>query len=300
MTTYGDDSQYDLTAKNNNAATVSSGVVPGVNGYIFDLFQADVSLAVDPSYAAALAGGEGFDAVHAVAVFDLSAEMFNNLFFITVDSSDIDDTSANDIIFSIDGSNFEYPFLEDDGGSDVSMEFSNSTVKFGAKNNQYVDQSLKKDIIRHIAHEITGGYAVADIFSNEEQLIQDVVDRDEDLHTKLHTAIDALQVGGSYTVDQIVNIADPDQKRFFSVARALFGINMNDVGGRQQAIYEDLSNNSVDSNGDPLASVTVSLKFKVGDAIALRIQYDPNSSPVSGMGDNTISSRSYKILIPLS
>ena len=114
MTTYGDDSQYDLTAKNNNAATVSSGVVPGVNGYIFDLFQADVSLAVDPSYAAALAGGEGFDAVHAVAVFDLSAEMFNNLFFITVDSSDIDDTSANDIIFSIDGSNFEYPFLEDD------------------------------------------------------------------------------------------------------------------------------------------------------------------------------------------
>lgn len=312
MTTYGDEPQYDLTAENNNAATVSSGVVPGVNGYIFDLFEADVSLAVDPSYAAALGGGEGFAAVNAVAVFDLSAEMFNNLFFITVDSSDIDDTSANDIIFSIDGSNFEYPFLEKDGASDVSMAFSNSTVKFGAVNNQYFDQSLKKDIIRHVAKSITGGYAVADIFSNEQQLIDDVVDRDEDLHTKLHTAIGALQTGGSYTVDQIVDISDNDQKRFFSVARALFGINMNDVGGRQQAIYEDLSNNSVDSTtGEPLASVTVSLKFKVGDAIALRIQYDPNSSPVGGdtngdgiglggMGNNSIPSRSYKILIPLS
>lgn len=313
MTSYGNDDRYDLTAKNTYAATESSDAVPGVNGFIFDLFQADVSLTEDPSFAAALQGGTGFDAVNAVAVFDLSAEMFNNLFFITVDSSDIDDTSVNDILFSIDGSNFKYPFLEKDGVNDVSMAFSNSTVKYGAKNNQYVDQSLKKDIIRHIAKSITGGYAVADIFSNEAQLIQDVVDRDDDLHTKLHTAIGDLQDGGSYTVDQINSTnLDSDQLRFFQVAQSLFGINMNDVGGRQQTIYEDLSNNSVDNTtGEPLASVTVSLKFKVGDAIALRIQYDPNSSPVGGadtdgttglggMGNNAIPSRSYKILIPLS
>ena len=305
MTTYGDDSSYNLTAANSFAATVSSGDVPSVNGYIFDLFQADVSLAVDPSYAAALAGGSGFAEVDAVALFDLSASVFNNLFFITVDSSDVNDTANTDVVFSIDGSQFEYPFIEDDGGgNDVSMAFSSSTVKFGAVNNQYVDQSLKKDIIRHIAKEITGGYAVADIFSNESGLVQDVVDRDVDLHGKLHTAISALQDAGSYTVDQInsIDIPDADQLRFFEVAQSLFGINVNDSGGRQQVLYEDLSNNSVDSNGDPKASVTVPLTFKVGDAIALRIHYDPNSSPVSGggMGQNTISSRSYKILIPLT
>lgn len=308
--TYGDDPSYNLTAQSSYAATLSSGVVPGIDGYVFDLFQADVSLGVDPSYAAALEGGQGFAEVNAVAVFDLSADMFNNLFFITVDSSDIDDTSQNDIIFSIDGSNFQYPFLEKDGVNDVSMAFSKSTVKYGAVNNQYVDQSLKKDIVRHIAKSITGGYAVADIFSNEGQLIQDVVDRDDDIHDKLHYAIGQLQQGGSYTVDQIQDISDNDQKRFFSVAQALFGINMNDVGGRQLQIYEDLSNNSVDANGNALASVTASLKFQVNDAIALRIEYAPHSSPVGGadvngnglggMGNNPIPNRSYKILIRLS
>ena len=309
--TYGDDASYNLTAQSTYAATLSSGVVPGIDGYVFDLFKADVSLGVDPSYAAALDGGEGFAEVNAVATFDLSADMFNNLFFITVDSSDIDDASANDVIFSIDATDFQYPFLEKDGVNDVSMAFSNSTVKYGAINNQYVDQSLKKDLIRHIAKSITGGYAVADIFSNEKQLLDDVEDRDDDIHGKLHTAIGNLQ-GNSYTVDQIVDISEPDEKRFFSVARALFGINMNDVGGRQLDIYEDLSNASVDpTTGEPLASVTIPLKFKKNDAIALRIEYAPHSSPVGGdtngdgvglggMGNNPIPNRSYKILIPLS
>lgn len=301
MTTYGDDASYSsLITGNDFAATLSTGDVPNVNGYIFDLFQADVSLAVDPSFAAALPGGSGFGDVSAIATFDLSASVFNNLFFITVDSSDIDDSSVNDVIFSIDGTQFEYPFVIDEGAGDVSMSFSNATVKYGAVNNQYFDQSLKKDVVRHIAKSITGGYAVADIFSNESSLIADVSNQDVQIHNKLNTAIETLKQGGSYTIDQIANINDPDQKRFFQVAQALFGINMNDTGGRQLDIYEDLSNNSVDSSGNPKASVTVPLRFKVNDAIALRIQYDPKSSPVSGMGNNQIPSRSYKILITLS
>lgn len=296
----GDNGDYQsLTTDSSFAATLYTGAASEINGYVFDLFQADVSLTLDPSFAAALPGGTGFTAVDAIATFDLSASVFNNLFFITVDSSDINNDDNTDVIFSIDGSAVQYPFM--DGG--ISMEFSNSTVKYGAKNNQYVDQSLKKDIIRHIAHEITGGYAVADIFSNESELIADVESRDDKLHESLHASIDALKdVSGGYTVDEIPNIGDDDQRRFFQVAQSLFGINVNDTGtgGRQEALFADLSNASVDSNGNALASVTVPLKFTVGDAIALRIQYDPNSSPVSGMGSNPISSRSYKILIPLS
>ena len=184
-----------------------------------------------------------------------------------MDSSDINNDDNTDVIFSIDGSAVQYPFVEASGGSDVSMAFSNSTVKFGAKNNQYVDQSLKKDLIRHIAHSITGGYAVADIFSNESELIADVVSRDAKLHESLHASIDALKnVTGGYTVDQInsTDITDDDQLRFFQVAQSLFGINVNDTGsgGGQEALFSDLSDASVDSNGDPLASVTVPLKFR--------------------------------------
>lgn len=305
MTTYGDDASYSsLLADNNFAANVSSNEIPNVNGYIFDLFQADVSLTVDPSFAAALEGGTGFTGIDAVAVFDLSAEVFNNLFFITVDSSDIDDTSSNDVIFSVDAANVQYPFVEDDGaGNDVSMAFSNSTLKNGAINNQYVDQSLKKDLIRHVAKSITGGYAVADIFSNESALINDVVAQDIEIHTSLHQSIDTLKnVTGGYTVDEIPDISDNDERRFFQVAQSLFSINVNDTsaGGRQERVFEDLSNASVDSSGNAKATVTVPLKFTVGDAIALRIQYYPSSSPVPGMGSNTVSSRTYKILIPLS
>ncbi len=298
----GDNSDYQsLTTDSSFAATLYTGDASEITGYVFDLFQADVSLTLDPSFAAALPGGTGFAAVNAIATFDLSASVFNNLFFITVDSSDIDNVEGNDVVFSIDGSAVQYPFID----SGVSMEFSNSTVQYGAVNNQYVDQSLKKDIVRHIAKSITGGYAVADIFSNESELIADVVSQDDSLHNTLNTAIDALKsITQGYTVDQInaTDISDTDQLRFFQVAQSLFGINVNDTGagGRQEALFADLSNESVDANGDPLASVTVPLKFKVGDAIALRIQYDPNSSPVGGMGDNTIPSRSYKILIPLS
>ena len=304
--TYGDNSDYQsLTTDSSFAATLYTGAASEIDGYVFDLFQADVSLTLDPSFAAALPGGSGFTAVDAIATFDLSASVFNNLFFITVDSSDINNDDNTDVIFSIDGNNVQYPFVEASGASDVSMAFSNSTVKYGAVNNQYVDQSLKKDIVRHIAKSITGGYAVADIFSNESELIADVESRDVSLHDTLNAAIDTLKnVTGGYTVDQIKDtvITDSDQLRFFQVAQSLFGINVNDTGtnGRQEALFADLSNASVDSSGNALASVTVPLKFKIGDAIALRIQYDPNSSPVSGMGSNRVSSRSYKILIPLS
>ena len=299
----GDNSDYQsLTTDSSFAATLYTGAASEITGYVFDLFQADVSLTLDPSFAAALPGGTGFAAVDAIATFDLSASVFNNLFFITVDSSDIDNVEGNDVVFSIDGSAVQYPFID----SGVSMEFSNSTIKFGAVNYQYVDQSLKKDIVRHIAKSITGGYAVADIFSNEAELIADVELRDANLHGTLGSAIDSLKaVTEGYTVDQInsTDISDSDQLRFFQVAQSLFGINVNDTGagGRQEALFADLSNASVDSTtGEPLASVTVPLKFTAGDAIALRIQYDPNSSPVGGMGDNAIPSRSYKILIPLS
>ena len=115
MATPGNNPNYDLTAANTVATNFfNAGSIPGVDGYVFDLFEADISLTVDPSYAEALTGGAGFGVVDAVASFDLSAESFNNLFFITVDSSDIDDTSVNDVVFSVVSSEFQYPFVKNE------------------------------------------------------------------------------------------------------------------------------------------------------------------------------------------
>ena len=307
----GNNPDYDeLLSSSNNAYTITNGAAIDISGYVFDLFKADVSINVDPSYAVATFVADTFADVDAIALFDVSVSAFNNLFFITVDSSDIDDASANDIVFSIDPS-FENPFVPDG----VSMEFSSADVIHGAVNYRYTDQVLKKDVVRHLAKEITGGYAVADIFSNEEELINDVVGRDAEIHTQLDTAIstivnDVTNGRRGRTIDQFDDAAlSEDEKRFYKVAHTLFGLSINDPGGRQEQIYKDLSDASVDASGNPnvgQTTTTIPLRFIVGDAIALRISYDPKSSPVGGgnaagggMGDNPISNRSYKLILRL-
>lgn len=287
---------YDVLASDASNSVYEGGGATGITGYIFELFQADISLTVDPSFAAAIFQTDSFAAVDAVATIDVSLASFNNLFFITVDSSDIDDTSADDVIFSIDSS-FTNPFTVDG-----SMVFSDATVQAGNVNVRYADQALKKDVVRHIAKEVTGGYAVADIFSNEGSLLNDVVDRDVEIHTQLNAAIDGIRSDNDgVTVNEIAGIPDADQKRFYQIAHSLFGLTVNDPGGRQATLYTDLSNASVDTDGTPIdqTTVTVPLKFIAGDAIALRISYDPASSPVSGLGSNTIENRSYKIILRL-
>ena len=75
MTTYGDDSNYsNLQEGGGYAVRAGSDVASAIStvsntGYVFDLFQADISLAVDPSYAAALLDGEGFTDIQAASVW---------------------------------------------------------------------------------------------------------------------------------------------------------------------------------------------------------------------------------------
>jgi hypothetical protein len=261
-----------------------------ITGYVFELFEADVSLGVDPSFAQALLTGSGFSDVDAVAEMIATASSFDDLIQITVDSSDIDDVLGTDIEYSITGNN---PFS--------SLAYSEAIVMAGEVNSTYNNQDLKKDLVRHVAKSITGGYAVADIFTNEAELLDDVVLRDPDIATDIGNVISDIQSVGNKTSDTF-NTLEAPAKRFYEVAQSLFQIIINDESGRQPQLFEDLSNNSVDVNGYPNSDgmTTVPLRFKAGDAIALRVSYDPNSSPVDGLGGNSIPNRSYKILIRLT
>lgn len=292
--TYGDDTTYSGLAATHSTAVYDDATS---GGYVFDLFEMDLSLNVDPSFAAALTGFTGFTEVSAVAQIDVSASKFNNIFSITTDSSDIDDIEDSDIKFSVE-STFTYPFVD---SGDVSLAFSNAQIKYGAINNQYLDQSLKKDVVRNIAKSITGGYAVADIFSNEEELLNDVSNQDISMHDNFFQIINSVkELDQSYTVNAFGDLT-ADQARVLKTAQALFTVNATDDGGpRQDALFADLSNASVDASGNAKSETTVSLKFSVGDTIALRIQYDPNDSSAPGMGENPVNSRSYKILLKLT
>lgn len=285
----------DLSSSVSAAYTAST--VTEISGYVFDLFEMDVSMTVDPSYATAILSSSGFATVDAVATLDMSASAFSNLFFITVDSSDIDNTPKDDIVFSIDPS-FVNPFT-----TPTDIAFSEAVVKGGGINPNYIDQRLKKDMIRHIAFSITGGYAVADIFSNEDALLTDVVNRDDDIHEDISAAIntlltDATSAGGGRTTDQFANNTTAAVERFYRVAQSLWALSSND-GNRIGGIHALLAANS-DENS---LTTTIPLQFAPGDAIAIRVNYipatvDPNAVP--GMGTNTIKERSYKIIVVLS
>ena len=268
--------------------------ITGVTGYIFDLFESDVSFTVDASFAQAILAGIGFAAVDAVASIDASAADFNNLFFITLDSSDVDDVSSADVQFSIEKGYASYsnPF------GDIS--YSQSTVQSGVVNSAYGTTLLDRDLVRHVAREITGGYAAADIFSNEQALVDDVISRDVEVGNDISTIIDDISSAGRVTTAEFSGL-NTAQERFFNIANTLFAINVANSapGERLDQIYADLSAGAGYTT-DSTASITVPLRFAVGEAIAIRVNYGAKESPAPGMGRNEIGDRSYKILIVLS
>ena len=174
------------------------------------------------------------------------------------------------------------------------MAFSNATVEAGNINSQYADQAIKKDMVRHQAFSITGGYAVADIFSNENALVTDISDLDADIHADISGVIDEILAAGGKTTDAFSSVGS-DAERFYVISHSLWSINSNDEN-RISRIHTDLAAASTSTS----TTTTIPLKFEPGDAISMRIRYDPKTTPAPGMGGNEISTRSYKILIVLT
>ena len=272
------------------------------------MFASDVSMTVDPSFAIAVADYQGHPEVDAIAEVSYPASTFDDLISVILDSADICDNDISDVKFSVNSVN---PFS--------NIVFSNSAIKNGSENITYLDQSLPSDMVRHIAKDVTGGYAVADIFTNESELRNGIVALDAELAQDISGEIDALN---SFTtesgVDMATALASNTNDLFFTSAHTLFQLTMSasvsDVSGRWHQFLDDLSNNSTvlgsgtgtdaavgatDVSSDHVEIVKVPLKFLPGDAIAIRVQYDPgaNNPP---LGSNVITPRSYKLLVSLT
>ena len=308
-----------ITGEDNSGSII--GTTDDVGGnYIFDFFAADVSMTVDPSFAVQLQSLVGLEDVSAIAQVMTPVETFDGLISLILDSADINDLSAQDIRFMINSDN---PFS--------GFNLSDSTIKYGAENTTYADQSIPSDMVRHIAKDITGGYAVADIFTNEAEMRDDIVSLDASLVEDISASIDNLATltsaattgdqGGVQFADAIA-ATGAGQAMFFTSVHTLFSLTMgSSVGGDDNAkerflnFLEDISNDGVvvDDSGvvvdtsdvtvvqgtDPAKFVKVPLRFVRGDAIAVRINYRPASEqPV--IGNNPINERSYKVLIELT
>lgn len=268
-----------------SASTLTVYQESGQSGYTFELlgFDASNSLTVDPSFAQAIAQAAGLGAVDAIVDIDVSATDFDGMFQIKLDSSDILDASASDIYYGV-SADFSYPDLSYSAGT-VSTGNMNSTAGY--------NQTLEYDLVRHLAYRVTGGYAAADIFSNEAALRADVASRDASFNSSFQTVLDGLETAGFKTVDNITNSSSSE----LIAAVNLLTVTLNDSTSsyaRRTTLLSDISSAGASVTGE----IQVPLKFVAGDQLVLRLNYEPNSA--TPIGANTITDRSYKVVITLT
>lgn len=282
-----------------NGTDISSGIV-------LELVSLDISntVDVDPSFAELLASLDGLPNCQASLEFDVSLSNFQGLFGIKIDSSDVDDISSNDVLFRTNAaSNNDHNDISDSypvGKFFTDISFSESVVKSGMVNAYYADQRVKKDFVRHLAKEITGGYSSSDIFTNETQLIEGVSDLDAGLATSFNAIINADASGGYRDADS--------SNTMTKAARALYNLNLQSTDGsggdastsRSDQLLLDISAASANVNTDPSGNagpIEVPLRFHDGDRIAVRLAYHPKGE-FAGNGV-TPSARTYKVLFRL-
>lgn len=225
-----------LTKRANNVYFLN---VLDISGYVFEISSFDVSSTIqfDPTFDTAIQQGLGFDDVSSIAIIDVSLSQFNSLFSLQSDSDDLDDLSINDL---------KYGFNVDSYNIFNDISFSNSIVIEKMINAYYEDQSLYYDFVRNLAYQITGGYAAADIFTNEEDLVQGVKDMDFEFKNLFNTLINELVIdtnGATFasvpeynysdvqTIEDLGNslsLSDRNKAAVYKAAIALFTINSND------------------------------------------------------------------------
>ena len=222
-----------------------------------------------------------------ITEFTVSSTNFDNLFYVKLNTSDISNIDLSNVLFKIDYNNNPFD----------NIDFSKSNIKYGSENVIYRNQKIYVDMVRHIAKDITGGYAVADIFSNESELANNIVYLDDiilqDISNILHN-VSTLTING-ISNETINTINTQSQLRFLKCISKLFEITVNDIlnnessyNSRTLQFLNDISNNDLNNDYVPI-------KFIPGDAITIYVSYDPKSSIFNS--NNTILSRSYKILI---
>tara|TARA_B100000902_G_scaffold391818_1_gene443114 strand:- start:287 stop:1150 length:864 start_codon:yes stop_codon:yes gene_type:complete len=255
----------------------------GTTGYTFELLGFDIShdLTVDPSFAQAIAQVAGL-AADAIVEFDASATDFDGMFQIKLDSSDILDASASDILYGV-SADYTFPTLAYSSGT-VGTGKMNSTAGY--------NQALEYDLVRHLAYSVTGGYAAADIFSNEASLRADVVSRDAEFNTSFQGVLTDL----SATFADIASITAASDPELIAAVN-LLTVTLNDSDdsyARRSALLTDISSAGTAVTGQ----IQVPLKFVAGDKLVMKLNYEPNAR--TPIGANSISDRSYKVVVTLN
>ena len=272
-----------------------------ISGIIFEFTAINVSSINNtvPSfeYNAAL----GHANVSAIAMIDVSAASFNNLFYF----QGYDFAANSTILPESYGINASFKF---------DYSYSNANLTYGAINKApTVSPQLKADYVNYLAYAITGGYSLANIFANEESLIQGVVNMDTSFNDAINASISNLVNIPTTGTSEIITINNgsiyfdisSNQSLYIQSTKTLLEgfLSIADTP-RGELFYTDIQNQALlpinaNSSVDPFIGY-YNIPFREGDILSIRLVYIPfngNASPITGLGDNLLYNRSYKVML---
>jgi hypothetical protein len=276
---------------------------PSIN-FVFEFLPMDIStnIRVVPLFQTFDQTNLGFIPVNATAIIDVSANNFSKLFKFNSNDITFDDYPNQDIRYGVEN---QTPF---------NIPFSKATVISGWANPAtpfLSNTSIAADYIRKLAKDITGGYALADIFSNQTEIVNGIVNLDASLNQILNQKITTNYTtyaynGGMLTYpDNSNNIFTTSCKQLLDglLSRAGTTRGLQFLNDLSQQSYNNLMNTGLNADDE----TTFYIKFEPGDILAVRIAYVPKNgdgvpagNPGNYLGTNLLFTRSYKVFLRMT
>lgn len=294
---------------------------------------------VDPQFERVTAN-VGFREVDSVGILNVSSANFSRLFYI----------KTNDLEFitgtSVGLTNTSYGVIGNTGLSvtdgvipfqtfPTNLSYAYSKIRGGFANPalSFADNTLLyQDYVRYTAKSITGGYALSDIFSNEQELLNGVANMDpyfnQNLTDLLNNASGCENVSANITpsmkdynfviscktlVDSLLaDATNPNTDNASSYLRGKQFLKDLEIQSKVQeelnygngANASNAGENTSFVNFSGIANKKYWVIFHPGDVMAIRLNYFPkngngqNASNSNGtLGGNPIYNRSYKIYL---
>ena len=211
---------------------------------------------------------DGLNDVSATCLIDVSASYFNSLFSFEFDVSNISDICSNTLKLKVNNGNYFQ-----------NISFSQSNVKSGNANNDYIDQRLFKDVIRKISKQIIGGYASVDVLTNESNMLNAVYGLDVSLCNSYNEKVNNFTSIGYKTKTQYMDLSNNEAKSFYSMGHSLLSVIL-DNSAADLTSYNNLSTlmtNSYTNNSNSLP-IEVNVPFCVGNYLCVRLTYKPDTT----------------------
>jgi len=282
----------------------------------FIAMDTNASYSVSPEFER-ISNNVGFADVDSVAIMNVSSNNFSRLFFFeTSDFETIQSGTGADttIRYGILGSGGANPF--------INFSYAYSQIKAGFANpspDLANNTFLYQDYVRYTAKTITGGYALSDLFSNEQELLKGVAQMDPLFNNNFSVMLSNMS-NVSNTSSKIINSGQYASSYNYLISCKTLVDNLlsdantsNNVSAllRGKQFLRDMKQQSDEADligdGDGISSNKYWVFFYPGDVMAVRLTYLPkngdgrNASNAQGvLGGNPLYNRSYKIYLKMT